>query len=117
MRRFGSIGMLALLALLASCELPELTLVGWGNINFDATIRGSSDNFTVSHPATGDYRILWTDDTATTAADSIVEVSPISSGDVTAVWTGASGDNLAILLYNTAGAAADAAFSFTVYQW
>jgi hypothetical protein len=46
----------------------------------------------------------------------VVDVTPISSGDVFAVWTGATGYNLVILLHDSAGAAVDAAFSFAVYQ-
>ncbi len=117
MRKIGAFVILAFLVVLASCSLPVLTLVGWGNINADTTIRGSSENFNITHPATGDYRILWTDDTEVTSANSVVDVTPISTGDVYAVWAGAAGDNLAITLHNSTGALVDAAFSFAVYQW
>jgi hypothetical protein len=116
MRKISFIVILALLVLLASCALPELTLVGWGNIYADATIRGSSDNFTVDHPAAGDFRIVWTDDTEVTAANSVVDVSPITTADVTAVWTGGTGGLLAINLYES-GVKTSHSFSFAVYQW
>jgi major membrane immunogen (membrane-anchored lipoprotein) len=99
MRKIGAVLLLTLFALLASCSLPELTLVGWGNIFADGTIRGSSENFTVDHPAAGDYRIVWTDDT-----------------EVTAINSGGTGGLLAIKIY-ASGTPANYAFSFAVYQW
>jgi hypothetical protein len=116
MRKIGAVLLLTLFALLASCSLPELTLVGWGNIFADGTIRGSSENFTVDHPAAGDYRIVWTDDTEVTAINSVVDVTPISTADVTAVWSGGTGGLLAIKIY-ASGTPANYAFSFAVYQW
>lgn len=115
MKKIGIISILMLTILFASCT--QLTLVGWGNINADLTIRGGSGNYSIAHPAAGNYRILWTDETETTAANSIVDVTPISSADIYAVWTGAVDGNMAISIYDSASNPVDAAFSFSVYQW
>jgi hypothetical protein len=124
MLRYPVLFLLATLIVMsaAGCAVPAdsgLKLVAWGNIALDGTDRGSSGNFTVTHSSgSNDYTIVWTDGTVTTAGNSIVDVQVIGAFNRIGVWTSMSNRDLQITLFVAdTGAAAEAPFNFTVYQW
>jgi hypothetical protein len=109
----------ASLVILSGCENPlsDLTMIGWGNIDSSGSIRGSSGNFTVDHPSTGNYNINWTDGTITSNTNTLVQATMVSGFNENIVWQG-FGDGIGFNIYDAdSGAAVNRGFTFVAYQW
>ena len=107
---------LSFLAISCSQPLPELHVAAWGNIADDGTIEGSSGNFTATRQAEGSYRILWTDGTSISKADSIVDVG-IGGVGISYEWIASVGMLDIFLYWDSGTGGVDYDFSFIVYQW
>ncbi len=83
--------------------------LAWGSINADSTISVSSDNFTITHPATGQYVI-----TLTSAPTNYSCVATITGGTFGAITTTKSGSTITIKTDTILLVATDYPFDFIV---
>ena len=93
----------------------DLIPIAYGVISYDANVLSGSGNFTVSHPATGDYRITISGETFN-SNDYTVVASARNTTGARIVTVGDKNGDLRICVWKSDGSATDNTFHFVVYK-